>query len=351
MPSPLETTSTLFALMCLAGCPTPPDDSIDNPPLAETTDPSVSTSGPDADAETNGGFTTRAESSESSGGTGDFSKLEALDAFWEAFENDDYAQLPTVIERLKAARMADPADADVQFIYGHANLWRLAELAREASARGEEPVRVAEAIHGFREAIELRPEDARIPCWMGLLELQTGRLFGDEEMIAAGAANVQSTVDRFPEFGHFCQILANWDAPRDSEAFANAVEAGWASIDVCLDDPIDRSDPDVEPYLDEATTEGPRKVCWNIPSAPHNEEGYWLVIGDLFAKAGDAEIARTMYHNATYRDSYETWRYRADLEGRLAGVDDRVAAFVDEDPSNDPELGLPKAGCVMCHAN
>lgn len=314
---------------------------------------SASTGGPGADAGTGdgvatGGVATGSESSESSGVVADGG---AVDGFWAAFVDEDYARLPSLIEELDVARSADPTDADLQFIYGHANLWRLAELAREANAQGEQPVLAAAAIEGFREAIVLRPDDARIPCWTGLLELQTGRLFGDQELIDAGEANVQSTVDRFPEFGHFCRILAAWDAPRDSAEFATALEAGWASIDVCLDEPIDRANPDVQPFLDEATTEGPKRVCWNIPNAPHNEEGYWLVIGDLFAKAGDAELARTMYHNATYRQSFETWRYRADLEGRLSDVDEIVAAFVDDDAGNDPVLGLPKAGCVMCHAS
>lgn len=275
----------------------------------------------------------------------------AIAAFWDAFHASDYAALDGVIEDISRARAVTPDDPDLEFFSAHAHLWRLAEWSR-APERPEasQIAALREAVSGFRQAAQLRPDDARVPCWLGLLELQTGRQFADPELMAQGIANLEYTTAAFPEFGHFCEILAYWDQPRESEEFAKAVEAGWKSIDVCLEAPIDRADPDVGPYLDQATLQGPRSVCWNGGAAPHNEEGYWLVMGDLFTRAGEAALARRMYKNAQARDSYLSWQFKGLLEDRLQRLDERMAAFTDTDAANDPELLPSNAGCVLCHA-
>lgn len=275
----------------------------------------------------------------------------AITAFWDAFHASDYEAIDGVIAEIDSARKATPNDPDLEFFSAHAHLWQLAEWSR-APERPEagQVAAVREAVTGFRKAAALRPDDARVPCWLGLLELQTGRLFEDPEMMAQGVANLEYTTAAFPEFGHFCEILAYWDQPRDSPEFARAVEAGWNSIDVCLEAPINRANPDVGPYLDQATLEGPRSVCWNGAAAPHNEEGYWLVMGDLFTRAGDAALARRMYDNARARDSYAGWPFKGLLEDRLNRLDERMAAFTDDDAANDPELLSSNSGCVLCHA-
>lgn len=264
---------------------------------------------------------------------------------------DDYEGLEAALVALDAARAEHSDDPDLEFFWAHANLWKLAEFDRDASqSQSEQLGAVQEALAAFERSVALRPDDHRVPCWLGTLEIGTGRLIADEDMVARGEANVAIAAAAFPEFGHFCEILAYWEQPIDSPEFARALEAGWRSADVCVDEPFDRSDPDAAPYLDEATATGPRRVCWNGELAPHNEEGYWLVMGDLFARAGEEDTARTMYLNAQLRDSYEDWRYRDRLEARLDTLPERVAAYRDDDPGNDPALSLPDAGCVMCHA-
>jgi len=275
----------------------------------------------------------------------------AVQAFWDAFHDDDYERLPALITALEEARAATPGDFDLEFIAAHAQLWQIAEASRNPSSTDAATLEgVMNAVDGFERAEALRPDDARIPCWRGLLQLQTGRLFGDATLIEAGQAGLDRAVEEFPEFGWFCRFYADWEQPVESEAFQAAVQAGWNSVDVCTDTPMDREHPDVAPFLDQATDEGPRRVCWNLDVVPHNEEGYWLMMGDLLAKDGQTDVARTLYENARYRDSYDSWIFRPELEARLTTLDDRVASYRDADPTNDAALGLAN-GCVVCHAD
>ena len=80
-------------------------------------------------------------------------------------------------------------------------------------------------------------------------------------------------------------------------------------------------------------------------------EGFFLHNGDLLAKAGRPEAARTMYANARLAPSYEQWPFRDLLEERIASADERARAHASPDPDARPAVMVETAySCTGCHA-
>ena len=85
-------------------------------------------------------------------------------------------------------------------------------------------------------------------------------------------------------------------------------------------------------YMRLETKEGPRRVCWNSWIAPHNFEGFFLNFGDMLVKAGQPELAVSMYRNAQLAREYATWPYKAVLEARIRDAAKNVEAFRRTEP-------------------
>ena len=89
----------------------------------------------------------------------------------------------------------------------------------------------------------------------------------------------------------------------------------------------------------------------NAGRAPRNLEGSGILFGDIFAKAGNLPQARNWYQLAVGSGRSSSWRFTPLAEARLATVAERVAAYADDDPGNDPPLvGLANESCLICHA-
>ncbi len=94
------------------------------------------------------------------------------------------------------------------------------------------------------------------------------------------------------------------------------------------------------------------EICFNDGLAPHNLEGTFLFFGDVYAKAGRIEDARSRYQLALAVGQGSGWRaeFMAEVQERLDDLPARVARFQDADPSNDPPMvGVANAGCAHCH--
>jgi hypothetical protein len=72
-----------------------------------------------------------------------------------------------------------------------------------------------------------------------------------------------------------------------------------------------------------------------------------VLFGDIFAKAGDAMRARGWYQFAA---GSADWSFAALAQQRVDTTEERVALYMDADPSNDPQLaGLGAENCAICH--
>jgi hypothetical protein len=235
-------------------------------------------------------------------------------------------------------------------LQGLGNLWFVAESDRDPSGGPQIPAAIGAALQHFGRMRVLRPEDHRVLGWFGSTQIGAGHATQDPALVAAGQAMVADGVTAWPEFNLFVHALIYSGYPAGSPEFDSAVDAFHETNELCFG-PLDRDNPDVTPYLGNATTTGVKRVCWNGDYALHNFEGYFLEMGDLLVKAGKVPAARRAYQNAQLIDSYETWPYRSMLVERLATIEARAALYADADQDNDPRLvSETEVQCASCHA-
>jgi tetratricopeptide (TPR) repeat protein len=95
------------------------------------------------------------------------------------------------------------------------------------------------------------------------------------------------------------------------------------------------------------------EICFNDGMAPHNLEGTFILFGDIYAKGGRTESARGYYGSALSLGEQSGWdpHFVAAVRDRLDNLEQRVALYQDDDPSNDPPfVGAGGAGsCAYCH--
>ena len=275
---------------------------------------------------------------------------EARRRFRDVFETQRFHELPAVLDELRAANAASPHDHDTVLTIGLAGMWGALEWRRDPSQGPLVGARMTEAIGALSEAMALRPGDHRINGWLGPLLIGASQQTGDANQLEQGLALLSAGVAAYPEFNLFSHSLVFQQSPVGSAEFQSAIDAYYHTLDVCFG-PVDPANPDITPYLANATTVGVDRVCWNGPLQLHNFEGYFLSMGDALAKAGRVPAARVAYTNATRLPSYETWPYRTVLADRLATLGERAALYADADPTNDPPLiAQTEHQCGSCHA-
>ena len=137
-----------------------------------------------------------------------------------------------------------------------------------------------------------------------------GRATANEDLVGQGIAVLERAVQGWPEFNLFCLGLAYDHLPASHPDYAKAVEAALDNLDACSDQRVDRDNPDSPPTSAQATSEGPKRACWNDPVAPHNAEGFYLWVGDLLVKQGKVAAARVAYNNVKLIAEYPSWPYR-----------------------------------------
>jgi hypothetical protein len=90
------------------------------------------------------------------------------------------------------------------------------------------------------------------------------------------------------------------------------------------------------------------EICSTSGLAPSGLQGALVLFGDLYAKAGNAAQAGTWYTLASAVEA--GWPFEGLAAARLASVTERVAAYQDGDPSNDPPIiGARMEACASCH--
>ncbi|MFO0550773.1 MAG: hypothetical protein U0271_20435 [Polyangiaceae bacterium] len=286
------------------------------------------------------------------GGDGGGTTPTAVDQFYTDFGASRFSQAEARAADLDALLDTDPTAADPAVVRALAHLWHVAEVGRDPNA-GSVFAEQANLLSQFQQARDNAPDDPRVPCWLGLTMLGTGQATQDQTLIDQGFAMLDEGVNAYPEFNLFCVALAYGGYPASDPSFTNAIDALYQTMDLCFGETVDRLNPTIEPYLDQATSTGQKRVCWNDPIAPHNAEGFYLFFGDLLVKSGDLETALVMYGNAKLVAEYADWPYKSLLEGRL--TDDlgaRAALYADADLMNDPPIAGAELdrGCTYCHA-
>jgi len=286
----------------------------------------------------------------------------AIEKFWAVYHGNDYDDIPEVEDRLERALRLDPNNSTLYALLGATHFWHVGEYTRDPHPnpnvlRQDMPT----AAKLFQKAFDLDyygqhligyVNDDHLPGYWGITTVHTGQQIRERSLIAKGVRMLDYAVYQFPEFNNFNRWAAHNTDPKDSETYKKALDSLWQGLDSCIGASIDRTNPDLKPYLPLYTAVGRKKACWWGGSlAPYSFEGYMLNLGNGLVKAGQVEAAKVIYADAQYADNYATWPYRDVLEG-IAGsdLDARAALYADADPSNDPPLSVPNRSCVYCHA-
>lgn len=236
------------------------------------------------------------------------------------------------IDWLREATRESPQVGRPWFLLGMMHLWRVAQAWTDPA----HPSRfVADEVTLGREALEravvLVPEDTRIPGFHAAARYDEGIIHGDPEIVADGLRVLREAMDVNFLFNSFDfvgvvppTVAGDHDLMKESLGY---IEQGLTMLDACTP-----------------------KICGNEGRAPHNGEGTFLLFGDTYAKAGDRAKALEYYGFSDAVSSVTGWSMRGVVQERIATLDERIAAYRDDDPSNDPTIiGQGGGGCNYCH--
>lgn len=285
----------------------------------------------------------------------------AIERFWAIFHGNDYNAIPIVQAELQAALARDPENATLTALLGATHFWHAGEYMRDPRPNlGVIQQDMPMAVQLFQSALnfDYGPHQTgyeyndHLPGFLGVTTVHLGQGSGDPTLIQKGDQMLDYSVYQFPEFNNFNRWAAHSADPWDSSSYQKALESLWQAIDACIGGSIDRTNPDIRPYLYLQTPVGRKSTCWSQNQmAPHSLEGLMLNLGNGLVKAGQVEIAKIVYANAKYANNYAAWPYRGVLESITASdLTARAALYADNDPTNDPPLTVPNRSCVYCHA-
>jgi hypothetical protein len=291
----------------------------------------------------------------------------AIEHFWTIYHGNDYAAIPEVQKELETAIQSEPNNPTLYALLGATHFWHVGEATRDPNAQAPADQKVfardmPTAAALFQKALDLdyythHPigyiYDDHLPGYLGITTFHTGQEFNDPNLKAQGDGILDFAAYEFPEFNNFNRWAAHLDDARDSDTYKKALDSLWQDIDACIGTQLDRTNPDMKPYLNLVTGVGRKKACWwKGDIAPYGFEGLVLNLGNGLVKAGQIDAARVMYANAKYADNYETWPYRNVLETIAASdLNARAALYAPgANLQNAPPLHVPGRSCVYCHA-
>jgi hypothetical protein len=258
----------------------------------------------------------------------------------------DLDKVPRLIEALDDRVAASPDDGMAAFYAFTMRDWLMAEGVLSGVAGIEALWQAAPMFEYGEQAYKLRPDDARVPAFLGMTKLNVGQLFGDTALIEDGMTNLDDAIARLPAYGHFLRICGLSQFPADSAEFATAVRDVSAYVEDCGLTPDQTGS---YAYLS-GPLEFERHVCNNEGIVAHSWEGASFVLGDVLLKSGAVDRARAMYNSAKNSPSYDEWPFASELEQRIASADQFAAQYADDDAWNDPPLWILSGRvCRGCH--
>jgi hypothetical protein len=286
----------------------------------------------------------------------------AIAKFWGIYHGNRYSQIPEAQAELEEALRLNPNNATLYALLGATHFWHVGEAARDPKPNQNVLMQdMPVAVHLFEQALNLDYDgnhpigyvnDDHLPGYLGITTVHAGQQINNPSLIAQGDQLLDYAVYQFPEFNNFNRWAAHNTDFKDKDTYKKALDSLWQAMDSCVGGSIDRTNPDIGPYLQLQTSVGRKKACWSEGNiAPHSMEGFMLNFGNGLVKAGQVETAKVIYANAKYASHYAEWPYRAELENVAASdLYARAALYADADSTNDPPLGVPNRSCVYCHA-
>lgn len=279
------------------------------------------------------------------------------EAYFAALAAADYDALEPAIELLTREYL--DGDDRSTAVLGFAHAWRLAE-----SPRLEDPeARVIEsadlAVRAFTEASEALPDDPRLVGFLGSFKQAQGSIHDRPELETEGWFDQKAAARAWPEWGRFTQAYGLVSKAPSHKRFDDGIDLLWANLDACVDDKVDRDAFDYRPLFDQVQSDDDplnQRACGNTAVVPYNAQGFFVVFGDLLAKAGDTRAARGLYETALDLPGSETWPYAWLAQDRLeslSSLPDRFRQNPERGSTVDARDATVFSGpfsCTVCHA-
>nr|WP_157504472.1 hypothetical protein [Luteibacter rhizovicinus] len=283
--------------------------------------------------------------------------LEADQLFWQTFHSADYAHIQDSIEASTAAYLRDPNDAVSAAHVGWLHMWRVAERHRMQQAPASITDDIVLARKYFQKAVALAPDDARYRGFLASAILAEAQIDRDAALRQQGSEILGQAVSDWPAFNLFTAGFVASGLPASSDGFKQALEQQWQNLEVCGHMKVDRHGNNLDVLaknMGKAVGQSrDARACLNSAKAPHNEEGFFLNMGDMLTKSGDWQTARKVYATARLSTGYAQWPYRDVLEERIRDAESNVAAFnADAQPgkkSANPMMIGSDFSCMACH--
>ena len=261
-------------------------------------------------------------------------------AFFDVLLGDatDEERQQTAITALERAVKRSRHDGRSRFLLGMLHLYRFRRIAPDAASTNADvqaEIRASDEL--LQQARRLLWDgtrgDSRILVFAAIARYFLGVATHDATIRAQGVADIAAGSRANPLFNtvgyHFVAGEALRTTPEFSEAFA-AFDAYNAAVD-----------PTCFITLPE--------LCANPGMAPHNFPGSPLLIGDIYAKSGNLPRAQQWYAVAR-AFSTPDYRFNDVIEERQQTAAERVARYLDTDPTNDPPVvGAGREACAICH--
>jgi hypothetical protein len=277
----------------------------------------------------------------------------ADELFWSTLHSGAYDRIPVALQAVTGAYLADPGDHLSAAHTGWLHIWRLSERQRLGSASATITDDATLSRKYFEEAVALNPKDARYLGFLASALLAEGDIHKDEAVTRTGYFMMLDAIKAWPEFNLFTAGYVMSSQPAESERFKQAVGWQWETLDRCVGEKVDRTAANYSKYMSLATTQGPKRVCWNSTIAPHNFEGFFLNMGDMLVKSGDWRTGQKIYANAKFSPTYGDWKFQQVLDARIRDAEGNVATFNSKTPTDDAKrmMNATTFSCMACHQN
>ncbi len=263
-------------------------------------------------------------------------------AFWAHLWGDETGEADeaATIAELRKLAQRTKTDGRSRFLLGMLHMYRFGRLTPQIAAAGpaarEELVASVAALDEAEPLLwnrDTRTGDSRIPGFAAAARYALGVVDRNDALLEQARNDLAYAIEINAFFNVFDLMTIVQAEPPTSPAFIEAFNA----MDAYLSNP--------ETLLCAGTQP---EVCGNSGLAPTALQGTFILFGDFYAKAGHADAARQWYEFGAPFES--GWRFAGLYADRLATLDARIAAYQDDDPTNDPPIvGSGAQACASCH--
>lgn len=92
----------------------------------------------------------------------------------------------------------------------------------------------------------------------------------------------------------------------------------------------------------------------NTETTPYGKPGAFLMLGDLYARMGNADMARMQYEQSLVMERADEWPYRFLAEDAIENLDESIATFAalpEDEMATAYMISFGPNSCKMCHSN